>query len=110
MATVQLTNDDSKGALSATFSNIAYTNEAQNRQGGLLTFTPETKRLFANNAGTVTVTVTQAETYKYESKSAQFDVTVNKFTQKLTWDDPDLETAMQMGNTLEEILQNLVQA
>jgi len=101
VATVQLTNDDSKGALSATFSNIAYTNEAQNRQGGLLTFTPETKRLFANNAGTVTVTVTQAETYKYESKSAQFDVTVNKFTQTLTWDDPDLETAMQMGNTLE---------
>lgn len=101
VATVQLTSDDSKGALSATFSNIVYTNEAQNRQGGLLTFTPETKRLFANNAGTVTVTVTQAETYKYESKSAQFDVTVNKFTQTLTWDDPNLETAMQMGNTLE---------
>ena len=53
------------------------------------------------NAGSATVTITQAETYKYVAKSQQFNVTVNKLTQTLTWDNPDLETTMQLGSTLE---------
>lgn len=98
-ATVELMNADSDGALTAAYSNVQYTNEAQNRAGGLLSFAGNT--LTAVNAGTATVTITQAETYKYEGKSQQFDVTVNKLLQTLTWDNPDLETTMQMGNTLE---------
>lgn len=97
-ATVELMNADSDGALTAAYSNVQYTNESQNREGGLLSFAGNT--LTAVNAGTATVTITQAETYKYEGKSQQFDVTVNKLTQTLTWDNPDLETTMQMGSTL----------
>lgn len=99
-ATVQLTNDDSKGALSAEFTNISYANEDQNRDGGLLSFTVGTKTLKGVNAGTCKVTITQAETYMYESKSAEFNVTINKLAQTLTWDDADLETGMQIGTTL----------
>lgn len=97
-ATVQLTNDDSDGALSASYSNVTYDNEAQNREGGLLSFADGI--LTGVNAGTATVTITQAETYKYESKSATFDVTVSKLSQTLTWDNPTLETSMQVGSTL----------
>jgi hypothetical protein len=100
-ATVTVTNDVSKGAITASFSNILYANEAQNRDGGLLSYTATTKAITGVNAGTGTVTVTQAETYKYEAKSATFNVTVNKLTQTLTWDNPDLETTMQKGTTHE---------
>lgn len=100
-ATVVVTDDDSKGAVTATFSNIIYSNEAQNRDGGLLSYTATTKAITGVNAGSGTVTVTQAETYKYEAKSATFNVTVNKLTQTLTWDNPDLETTMQKGTTHE---------
>ena len=98
-ATVGLMNADSDGSLSAAYSDVVYTNEPQNREGGLLSFTDNT--LTAVNAGTATVTITQAETYKYVAKSQQFNVTVNKLTQTLTWDNPDLETTMQLGSTLE---------
>lgn len=98
-ATVELTNADSDGALTAAYSNVEFTNEAQNREGGLLSFAENT--LTAVNAGTATVTITQAETYKYEGKSQTFDVTVSKLPQTLTWDNPDLSTTMQKGNTLE---------
>lgn len=98
-ANVELMNADSDGALSATYSNISYLNESQNREGGLLTFAENT--LTGWNAGTGTVTITQAETYKYVAKSQSFDVTVNKLPQTLTWDNPDLETTMQVGSTLE---------
>lgn len=96
--TVELSNDDSDGALSAEVSNINYTNESQNRAGGLVSFSGST--LTAVNAGTGKVTITQAETYKYVAKSAEFNVTVNKLTQTLNWDNPDLETTMQKGTTL----------
>ena len=98
-ATVELMNADSDGGLSASYSNTNYQNESQNREGGLLTFAGNT--LTGWNAGTGTVTITQAETYKYVSKSQSFNVTVNKLTQALTWDNPDLETTMQVGSTLE---------
>lgn len=98
-ATVELMNADSDGALSATYSNISYLNESQNRDGGLLSLSGNT--LTGVNAGSGKVTITQAETYKYVAKSAEFSVTVNKLTQTLTWDDPDLETTMQVGSTLE---------
>lgn len=97
--TVNLTNKVSDGVLSATFESIGYTNESQNREGGLLSFTGNT--LTAVNAGTAKVTITQEETYKYLATSATFDVTVNKLAQMLTWDNPNLETSMQKGNTLE---------
>jgi hypothetical protein len=100
-ATVVVTNDDSNGVVTATFSNILYANETQNRDGGLLSYTATTKAITGVNAGTGTVTVTQAETYKYEAKSATFNVTVNKLSQTLTWDNPDLETTMQKGTTHE---------
>ena len=100
-ATVVVTNDDSKGAVTASFTNILYTNETQNRDGGLLSYTSATKALTGVNAGTGTVIVSQAETYKYEGKSTQFNVVVNKLTQLLTWDDSDLETTMQKGAILE---------
>ena len=100
-ATVTVTNDVSKGAITASFSNILYANEAQNRDGGLLSYTATTKAITGVNAGTGTVTVTQAETYKYEAKSATFNVTVNKLAQTLTWDNPDMETTMQKGTTHE---------
>lgn len=100
-ATVEVTKDDSKGAVTAIFSNVAYVNESQNREGGLLSYTVDTKTITGVNAGTGTVTVTQAETYKYVSKSVEFNVTVNKLPQTLTWDDDDLETTMQVGSTLE---------
>lgn len=99
-ATVQLTNDDSKGALSAEFKNISYANEDQNRDGGLLSFTVGTKTLKGVNAGTCKVTITQAETYMYTSKSQQFMVTVNKLEQNFHWDNPDLETSLQIGTTV----------
>ena len=98
-ATVELMNADSDGALSATYSNVAYSNESQNREGGLLSLAGNT--LTGVNAGTGTVTITQAETYKYVAKSQSFDMTVNKLPQTLTWDSPDLETTMQVGSTLE---------
>lgn len=98
-ATVTLTDADSDGALTAAYSNVKFTNEAQNREGGLLSFAGNT--LTGWNAGTATVTITQAETYKYVAKSQQFDVTVNKLSQTLTWDNPSLETTMQVGSTLE---------
>ena len=98
-ATVELMNADSNGALSATYSNINYLNESQNRDGGLLSFAGNT--LTGVNAGTGKVTIIQAETYKYVAKSQEFNVTVNKLTQNLTWDNPDLETTMQVGTTLE---------
>lgn len=100
-ATVTVANDDSQGAITASFSNVLYSNEAQNREGGLLSYTSATKAITGMNAGTGTVTVSQAETYKYEGKSATFNVTVNKLAQTLTWDDPDLETTIQKGATLE---------
>jgi hypothetical protein len=92
-------NADSDGALSASYSNISYLNESQNRDGGLMTFAGNT--LTGWNAGTGTVTITQAETYKYVAKSQSFNVTVNKLPQTLTWKNPDLETTMQVGSTLE---------
>lgn len=98
---VTVANDDSNGAVAASFSNIIYANEAQNRDGGLLSYTSSTKAITGVNAGTGTVTVSQAETYKYVGKSATFSVTVNKLAQTLDWDDPDLETTMQKGTTLE---------
>lgn len=98
-ATVELMNADSDGALSAAYSNISYLNESQNREGGLLSFAGNT--LTGWNAGTGTVTITQAETYKYVAKSQSFNVTVNKLPQTLTWDNPSLETTMQVGSTLE---------
>ena len=97
-ATVNLTNKVSDGVLAATFENISYTNESQNREGGLLSLTENT--LTAVNAGTAKVTITQAETYKYSAASATFDVSVNKLAQTLTWDNPDLETSLQKDNTL----------
>lgn len=100
-ATVTVANDDSQGAISASFSNVLYSNEAQNREGGLLSYTSATKAITGVNAGTGTVTVSQAETYKYEGKSATFNVTVNKLAQTLTWDNPDMETTMQKGTTHE---------
>jgi len=99
-ATVQLTNDDSKAGLTATFSGVEYTNESQNREGGLLSFDAETKTLTALNAGTVTVTITQPETYMYVAASAHFEVQISKLTQTLTWDNPDLETTIMQGQTL----------
>ncbi len=98
-ATVELMNADSDGALSASYSNISYLNESQNREGGLLTFAGNT--LTGWNAGTGTVTITQAETYKYVAKSQSFNVTVNKLPQTLIWDNSSLETTMQVGSTLE---------
>lgn len=100
-ATVTVANDDSKGAVAASFSNVLYSNEAQNREGGLLSYTSATKAITGVNAGTGTVTVSQAETYKYVGKSATFSVTVNKLAQTLTWDNPDMETTMQKGTTHE---------
>ena len=100
-ATVTVANDDSQGAITASFSNVLYSNEAQNREGGLLSYTSATKAITGVNAGTGTVTVSQAETYKYEGKSATFNVTVNKLAQTLTWDNPDMETTMQKGTTHE---------
>ncbi len=99
-ATVTLTDDDSHGALSAAYSNITYTNEAQNREGGLLSFDAATATLTAMNAGEATVTVTQAETYKYEGASQQFSVTISKLAQTLTWDNASLETSIQVGNVI----------
>ena len=101
-ATIQLTNDDSKAALTASYSGVEYTNEAQNRDGGLLSFDAATKTLTAVNAGTATVTITQPETYMYEAASEQFDVTVSKLTQTLTWDEPDLETTIMQGQTVSD--------
>ena len=100
-ATVTVANDDSKGAITASFSNVLYSNEAQNREGGLLSYASATKAITGVNAGTGMVTVSQAETYKYEGKSATFNVTVNKLAQTLTWDNPDMETTMQKGTTHE---------
>lgn len=99
LTTVTMTNPVSDGALSVTYSNVTYTNESQNREGGLLTFAGNT--LTGWNAGTGTVTITQAETYKYVAKIQSFDVTVNKLPQTLTWDNPSLETTMQVSSTLE---------
>lgn len=100
-ATVTVANDDSKGAITASFSNVLYSDEAQNREGGLLSYASATKAITGVNAGTGTVTVSQAETYNYEGKSTMFNVTVNKLAQMLTWDNPDLETTMQKGTTHE---------
>ena len=99
-STVELTNNDSKGALSASYSNNTYTNLSQNRDGELLSFNSSTNTLTGWNAGTGTVTITQAETYKYVSKSATFNVRVNKVAQNLTWENPYLETTMQINSTL----------
>lgn len=99
-AAVQLTNDDGKGALSVAYSNIAYTNESMNREGGFLSYNAENETLTAINAGTATVTVTQAETYKYLSKSKQFAVTVDKLAQTLSW-DREVETSLQIGAVIE---------
>lgn len=99
LTTVTMTNPVSDGALSVTYSNVTYTNESQNREGGLLTFAGNT--LTGWNAGTGTVTITQAETYKYVAKSQSFNVTVNKLPQTLIWDNSSLETTMQVGSTLE---------
>lgn len=98
-ANVALTNDDGKGAVSVAYSNIAYTNEALNREGDLLSYNEETKTLTGVNAGTATLTVIQAETYKYLAKSQQFNVAVNKLTQTLTWDH-EVETAVQVGTVI----------
>ena len=99
-ANVALTNDDGKGAVSVAYSNIAYTNEALNREGDLLSYNEETKTLTGVNAGTATLTVIQAETYKYLAKSQQFNVAVNKLTQTLTWDH-EVETAVQVGTVID---------
>ena len=99
-ATVELTNNESQTALTASYSSVEYTNEAQNREGGLLSFDAETNTLTGTNAGSATVTITQPETYKYEAASAQFVVTVSKLAQTLAWDNPELDTEMQKGSTL----------
>ena len=99
-ATIALTNDDGKGVVSVAYSNIVYANEALNREGGLLSYNEETKTFTGVNAGTATVTVTQAETYKYVAKSQQFVVTVNKLTQTLEWDH-EVETTLQVGTVID---------
>ncbi len=99
-AIVELTNNDSKGALSVETPSINYTNLSQNREGGFLAFDGNTNTLTAVNAGTGTVKVTQAETYKYLSKSVTFNVTVNKLEQDFDWDNPDLETSLQIGTNV----------
>ena len=100
-ATVVLTGGSSDGALTATASNIAYANESQNRDGGFIAFDAATATLTAMNAGEATVTVSQAETYKYEGASQQFSVTISKLAQTLTWDNASLETNIQVGNVIE---------
>ena len=95
---VVLTNDVSKGAISTSFSGVTYTNESQNRDGGFVSYADS--KITGVNAGTGTVKVTQAETYKYEDKSQEFTVTVNKLPQTLSWDDPYLVNTIQKDHTL----------
>lgn len=95
---VVLTNDVSKGAISTSFSGVTYTNESQNRDGGFVSYADS--KITGVNAGTGTVKVTQAETYKYEGKSQEFTVTVNKLPQTLSWDDPYLVNTIQKDHTL----------
>ena len=97
---VQLTNDDSKGDITVEVLDISYSYPDQNRDGGLLSYTAATKEISGVNAGTGTVKVTQVETYKYTEKSQQFTVTVNKLEQNFHWDNPDLETSLQIGTTV----------
>ena len=99
-ATIALTNDDGKGVVSVAYSNIVYANEALNREGGLLSYNEETKTFTGVNAGTATVTVTQAETYKYLAKNQQFNVTINKLPQTLIWDH-EVETTLQVGTVID---------
>lgn len=99
-ATVTLTNDVSKGDLTVAYSDVTYTNELQNREGGFVSLASATKTLTAVNAGTGTVTITQAETYKYKAKSKDFTVTIKKLSQTLTWDNPHIASSMQKGTIL----------
>ena len=99
-ATVVLTGGSSDGALTATASNIAYANEAQNRDGGFIAFDAATATLTAMNAGEATVTVSQAETHKYLGASRQFSVSISKLAQTLTWDNASLETNIQVGKVI----------
>lgn len=97
---LDITDDNGKGAFSVNFSNVSYANVSQNREGDFMSYDSEKKTLTGMNAGSGTVTVTQAETYKYLAKSNQFNVTVNKLEQTLVW-DREVETSLQIGTVVE---------
>lgn len=97
---LDITDDDAKGEFNVEFSNVSYVNPSQNREGGFMTYDRENRTLKGMNAGSATVTVTQAETYKYLAKSRQFSVAVNKLEQTLVW-DREVETSLQIDAVVE---------
>lgn len=100
-ATVELSDDNSKGEITVDFSNIIFDNFGQNREGRENEMLSYSEGVITGvNAGTCKVTVTQEETSKYLSKSVDFTVKVNKLKQTLTWDNPNLETGIQLHTTI----------
>ena len=102
-ATVLWTNAaaDNDGAITVTYEedDITYTNVLQNREGGFISYSA--REITGKNAGSGRIKVTRAETDKYVAKKVYFDITVNKFSQTLTWDNDDIETYIKTGHTLE---------
>lgn len=87
-ATVLYMNKISDGAITAT-----YTNE------GIVSYNSETGIISALGAGTTMITLTQAATTTYQSKSQSFEITVSKHDQTIKWDN-EVETSLLIGTTL----------
>ena len=71
-----------------TIDDEVFANEELNKGTDLITFNPSTKQITACNAGTAKITLHQKETYKYIGATASYNVTVNKYTPKFTWNEP----------------------
>ena len=68
-----------------TIDDEDFANEELNKGTDLITYNPSTKQITACNAGTAKITLHQKETYKYTGATASYNVTVNKYSPKFTW-------------------------
>lgn len=71
-----------------TIDDEDFANEELNKGTDLITYNPSTKQITACNAGIAKITLHQKETYKYIGATASYNVTVNKYTPKFTWNEP----------------------
>ena len=80
-----------------TIDNVVFTNESQNKGTNFVTYNPSTKLITACNGGTGKITFHQKQTDQYAAASKSFDITVNKYSQSLSW--TTIEENMLLGGT-----------
>lgn len=66
----------------------------------VVSYDPQSNTISAHNAGRATISIIQKSTSLYSQTSAQFEITVGKWDQTLTWTKAEIETNLQKGQTV----------